>query len=116
MSPGFSVGASWVSTVGLEDAPVHRCIDHPGRSEAVMTQRGDERLGSPVAEGSLHPEPLSPARPTAQAGHLGGGSGLVDEHQSLRAPLHPRLAMHAPHPPCADDVSAIGFAGQQRFF
>lgn len=102
--------------IGFEDAPVHRAIDHPGRSQPVVAQCGDEGLRSPMAERGLHLEALSPACPAAQAGHFGGRTGLVDEHQPFGAFLHPRLAMGAPHPPRTGDVNAIGFAGQQRFF
>ena len=101
---------------GLEDPPVHRAVDHPGGGQPVMPQPGDERLGAPVTEGSLHLQPLPPARPAPQAGHLGSGAGLIDEHQPFRAFFHPRLAMLAPHPPRVNDVSAMGLAGQQSFF
>lgn len=101
---------------GLEDLTVHRTVDHPGRGQAIVAQRGDEGLGAPVTERSLHPQPLASARATPQAGHLGGGAGLVDEHQPFRAAAHPRLAMVTPDPPRTHDVSAIGLAGQQSFF
>ena len=102
--------------VNLEDAPVHRAVDHPGRCQPVMAQGGDKGLGSPVAERGLHLEALSFASTSSQSRHLGRRTGLVDKDEPFRAPLHPRLAVHSPHPPGANDVSAIGFAGQQRFF
>lgn len=113
---GFECRGELGFDIGLEETPVHRRIDHPGCSEPVMAQRGDEGLRSPMAEGRRHPEPLPPARPAAQAGHLGRRPGFVDEHQPLRAFLHPGLTMRAPHPPRPGYVSAIGFARQQRFF
>jgi hypothetical protein len=69
-----------------------------------------------MAEGGFHLEPLTPPSPSAQAGHFGGRPGLVDKHQAFRTLRHPRLAMRVPDMPRTNDVSAIGFAGQQRFF
>lgn len=102
--------------IDFEGAPVHRRIDHPGSGKSIVAQRGDEGLGSPMAEGGLHLEPLPSARATAEPGHLGGRAGLVDEHQPLSAFLHPGLAIGRPYPPPPDNVGAIGFARQQRFF
>jgi len=51
--------------IGFEDTPVHRAVDHPGRGQAIMAQRRDEGLGSPVTEGSLHLEALSLAGATS---------------------------------------------------
>ena len=81
-----------------------------------MTQSGNEGLGAPMTERGLHLEPLPTPSTPPQAGHLGRRSSLIDEDQPLRAPVHPRLAVLAPHPSRTDDVSAIGFAGQQRLF
>ena len=102
--------------IGLEDLAVHRAVDHPRCGQSVMTQGGDEGLGAPMAEGRLHLQPLSPTCPASEPGHLGGRSSFVDKHQPLWAPLHPRLAVHRPYPALSNDVSAIGFARQQRFF
>lgn len=102
--------------IGLEDLAVHRAVDHPGRGQSVMAQGGYEGLGAPVAEGRLHLEALALAGTASQPGHLGGGPGFIDKHQPLGALFHPRLAVGRPYPTPLDDVSAIGFARQQRFF
>ena len=102
--------------IGLEDGPVHGCVDDPGRGQAIVAQGCDEGLGSPVAEGSLHPQPLSPACPPSQPRHFCGRPGFVDKDEPFRALFHPGLAMVTPHGPGADNISAIGFARQQRFF
>ena len=67
----------------------------------------ERRLGS-------QPAPLQTA--AAQTRHLGGRSGLVDEHQSMRLKPHPRLALFLPFLSRRADVGAILLAGQQRFF
>jgi hypothetical protein len=102
--------------IGLEDLPVHRTVNDPRSGQAVMAQSGNERLGSPVAKGGLHLEPLPPPRPTSQPCHFGGRAGLVDKHQPFRALLHPRLTVLLPHPPRPNYISAFGFVRQQRFF
>ena len=102
--------------IGLEDLAVHRTIDHPGRSQAIVAQGGDEGLCAPMAERRLHLQPFATPRPPAQPGHLGSRAGFIDEHQPLGPLDHPRLTVCVPNPPCPDNVSAIGFARQQRFF
>ena len=102
--------------ISLEDVTVHRSVDHPRRGQSVMARGSNEGLGTPVAEGRLHLEPLAPTSAAPEPGHLGGCAGFVDEHQPFRAFFHPRLAVHCPYSPPSDDVSAIGFARQQRFF
>jgi hypothetical protein len=101
--------------IGLEDVAVDRPLDHPGRGQAIMAQRRDERLGAPMTKGRFHFQPMAPARPAAQPCHLGRGTGLVDKDQPFRALLHPWLAVFGPYPSGTDDISAIGFARQQRF-
>ena len=101
---------------GFEDPTVDRSVDHPGRGQPIMTQRCDERLGAPMTKRRFHLQPLAPARPAAQARHLGRGAGLVDKDQPFRASLHPWLAVFGPHLPRTDNISAIDFARQQRFF
>lgn len=102
--------------IGFEDLAVHRAVDHPGCGQSVMPQGSDEGLGSPMAEGRLHLQPLPPTSPASEPGHLGSRSSFVDKHQPLRASLHPRLTVRRPYPALSDNVSAICFARQQRFF
>jgi hypothetical protein len=113
---GLERGGELGFDIGLEDTPVHGCIDDPGRGQTIMAQGGDERLSSPVAEGSLHPQPLPPARSPPETRHFRSRPSFVDKDEPFRALLHPRLTMDTPHAPGADNVSAIGFARQQRFF
>ena len=39
--------------VAVEDFAIDRPADDPGRVQPVVAQRGDEGLGSPVAEGGV---------------------------------------------------------------
>jgi hypothetical protein len=70
--------------VSLEDAPIHRRIDDEWRGERATAQAGDEGLRLPMAERDLGKKPLAFGATAAQAGHLGGGSGLVEEDQPMR--------------------------------
>ena len=102
--------------IGLEDAPVHRGIDDEGRGEPVAAQAGDKGLGHPMSEGRLGAKPLALQAAAAQAGHFGGGSGLVEENEPMRLKPHPRLARGDPRLASFFDVGPILFARQQRFF
>lgn len=102
--------------IGFKDFAVHWAVNDPRRGQAVMAQRGDEGLRSPVTERGLHLQPLPPASPPPQPRHLGSSPGFVDKDEPFRALLHPGLAVRLPHAPGTNNVSAIGFARQQRFF
>ena len=102
--------------IGLEDAPVHRRVDDERGGEPVAAQAGDEGLGLPMSERRLGAQPLALQAAAAQARHLGGGSGLVDEDQPMRLKPHPRLALGLPFLARLADVGTILLAGQQRFF
>lgn len=102
--------------IGFKDRPVHGTVNDPRSGQAVMAQGGDEGLRSPVTEGGLHLQSLPPASPSPQPCHLGRSPGFIDKDEPFRALLHPRLAVRLPHAPRTNNVSAIGFARQQRFF
>ena len=102
--------------VSLEDAPVHRGIDDEGSGELVAAQAGDEGLGHPMAERRLGAQPLALWAAAAQAGHLGGRSGLVEKDQPMRLKPHARLACGCPFLARGFDVGAILLARQQGFF
>ncbi len=102
--------------VGLEDVPVYRRIDDPGRGQPIMTKGCDKRLRAPMAERCAGLEPCSFARTPSQSGHLGGGCSFIDEDQPVRLFAHPWLASAPPCSPPFDNVSASGFVRQQRLF
>jgi hypothetical protein len=101
--------------VSLEDAPIHRRVDDEWRGERVATQAGDEGLRLPMAERGLGETPLAFPATAAQARHLGGGSGLVEEDQSVRLKPHVRLANPGPFVARLFDVGAIVLACPQFF-
>lgn len=102
--------------IGLEDAPIHRSVDDEGGGEPIAAQTGDECLRLPVPERRLGAKPLALRAAAAQAGHLGRGSGLVQEDQPVRLKPHSRLARGCPFFARLFDVGPILFARQQGFF
>ena len=102
--------------VGLEDRAVHRGVDDPRRDQRAAAQSGDEGLGLPMAEGGLGAKTFALGGAAARAGHLRGGSCLVDEDQPLR--LEPHLGLPLSHPFLARlaHVGPIAFAGLKAFF
>ena len=102
--------------ISLEDAPIHRRINDEWRGERATAQAGDEGLRLPMAERDLGKKPLAFGATAAQAGHLGGGSGLVEEDQPMRLKPHLRLANADPFLARLFDVGPIVLAGSQSFF
>jgi len=101
--------------VSLEDAPIHRRIDDEWRGERATAQAGDEGLRLPMAERDLGKKPLAFGATAAQAGHLGGGSSLVEEDQPMRLKPHLRLANADPFLARLFDVGPIVLAGSRSF-
>ena len=102
--------------IGLEDALVHGRVDHERGGERVAPQSGDDGLGLPMSERRLGEKPSPLATAAAQTRHLGGGSSLVQEHQSVRLKPHLRLANAGPFLARLLDVGAILLARPQSFF
>ena len=78
-----------------------------------MAQRGDEGRGLPVAVGDGGDHALAAPRPAVAARHRGGGPGLVDEDQPLRAQ---RRLLRAPGAPGGGDVRAVLLGGVRGLF
>ena len=92
---------------------VDRALRHPGRVNAVMTQRGEEGHGLPVTMRCLGIEPLTPRAPSAQRRHVGFSPGLIDKDEARR--INPALILLPPHTP-PGNVRPILLGGQQAFF
>lgn len=88
-------------------------IDEPGRFDAIMPKRCQERQSVPMAIGGFGRQAPSFWRPTAQRRHIGFGPSLVDEDEAGR--FNARLIAHPLSAP-SFDVGAILFAWQKRFF
>ena len=99
--------------VGEKPLAVDRAVEHAGRVDAIVAQRGQEGRGLPVAVRDLGDEPFSARRPAVGPGHVGLGPGLVDEDETRRIGA---LLMASPAPAVALDVRTILLARDQRLF
>ena len=102
--------------VEIERGPVHGLVDDPGRGQAMAAQAGDEGLRAPVAEGRRGGQSGSLAAATAQAGHLGGEAGLVEENEAVAGHPHQRLTLRLPDPTVLTHVGAFLLGRHQGFF
>ena len=99
--------------VGVKAFAVDGLVEQAGRFDAVAAQRGEEGRGFPVAVRNLVDEPLALGRPTAQAGHVGLGPGLVDKDQT---PGIDEALIGAPSFAVAAYVRTILFARDEGLF
>src|ERR1700722_189975 len=85
--------------IGEKGLAVHRAVKDHRRSDPVVTQRGGEGGGFPMAMGHGGAASLAPLRMTVKARHLGVRGGLVDEDDVRRIEVElsfkPRLAWPA---------------------
>src|SRR5216684_6241095 len=70
--------------IGQEVGSVHRAIQHKRGGDAIMAQAAYESCRFPVAVWHRIDEPFALRSPAIKAGHLGGGSSLIDEDKLLR--------------------------------
>ena len=109
---GFSIKQTLVtSDIGM----VRRVNDERG-GQGVASQAGDEGLRLPMSERGFGKEPWPFGRTAAQARHLGGRSGLVQEDEPVGLKPHDRLARRDPFLARLLDVGPIVLAGPQSFF
>ena len=99
--------------IGEKALAVDRAVEHAGRLDAVVAQRGEEGRGLPVAVRDLGDERSSARRPAVEPGHVGLGPGLVDEDQPRRIDA---LLMASPAPAVALYVRTILLARDERLF
>jgi hypothetical protein len=67
----LSVGTSWGLDIGVEDGPVHGCVNNPGGDEAVAPE-GIEKLKLAAEEAGYSTE----LRPSAVLGNILKALGL----------------------------------------
>jgi hypothetical protein len=77
--PFFKVGARICSTSAKEVGSIHRAIQHERGRNAIIAQPAYKSRCFPVAVWHLINEPFALRSPAIEAGHLGGGGGLIDE-------------------------------------
>jgi len=70
--------------IGQEVGAVHWAIQHKRGGDAIIVQPAYESRSFPVAVWHLINEPLALRSPAIEAGHFGGGGGLIDEDKLLR--------------------------------
>jgi hypothetical protein len=99
--------------IGGEGVAVHRPVDDHGRGEAAEAQARDQGGGLPVTVRDRGAAPLAARTAPAQAGHLGGRAGLIEEDElcrvELRLEFEPGLAARG-------YIRARLLAGMRRLF
>jgi hypothetical protein len=101
---GPQIGHENVGDVGFELVAIDRPIEHHRRDHAGHAQPGHQRGGFAVAMRKTHAQALAFGAATMAAGHVGGGPGLVDEHEAFRVQID--LAIE-PVVPLLQDVGAV---------
>ena len=90
-----------------------RPVQDEGRHHASKPQSGDKGRRLPVPVRHTDPQPLAPRGPTVAARHVGGGPGLVDEHEALRLKIELPLE---PGSTPLQDIRPVLFGGVRRLF
>ena len=110
---GGEFGRKDLAYISAESIAIHRAIEHKRRHEAADPQPSREGRRLPMAVRNRGKTTLSFRSPPAEACHLGGGRGLVDEDQPFRIkielPLEPLLASSL-------NVAALLLGGMRRLF
>jgi hypothetical protein len=70
--------------IGQEVGSIHRAIQHKRGRDAIIAQPAYKSRCFPVAVWHLINEPFALRSPAIEAGHLGGGGGLIDEDKLFR--------------------------------
>jgi hypothetical protein len=99
--------------IGEKAAVVDGAIKHRRRRQALRPQRRDDRVGLPVAIGSVIVQSAAAQTAAIPAEQIRGDAAFVDEHPLAHvAQWHPR----APVAALSRDVGPALFVGVHRFF
>ena len=90
--------------IGLEGNAVHRAVEDHGCGHAIYSERPGEGCRLPVPVWHRGTATFSPEGTSSQPGHLGRGTGLVDEDQ---APWVEVRLVYEPSPAPGCDVGPI---------
>lgn len=99
--------------ISLEAGAIHGAVEDHGRGKACASQPGCEGGDFPMAMRRGPSQALAAQRPASEPYHIGGTACFIDEDQPMR--IEAGLAF-APALPCASDVRAVLFAGENGFF
>jgi hypothetical protein len=99
--------------IGEEGLAGHRSIEHHRCGQAIAPQRGDKGCGLPVAERRFGQQAPATRGATVQPGHLGAGTGLVDENQLVG--IDEGLRRPPDAAPCGD-VRPVLLGGAEGLF
>ena len=102
--------------IEVEEFPVHRPADHPGRVQPVMAQGGDEGLRLPVAKRGVIHEPRPAWCPSGRLGHVRLECSFVDERQPCQHVTQEGLAAVDPDIARQCDIRPLLLDGAQVFF
>jgi len=99
--------------IGGEELAVDRTVEHAGRIDPVVAERGEEGERAPSPEGRSGDKLVPAPAPAADRRHVGLGPGLVDEDQAHR--IKPALVLLPLLAPSGDRRPQL-LGGEQRFF
>ena len=99
--------------IGAERGAGHRAIQHQRCDDAGLPQAGDEGRGMPMAMRHGIDQALAPKAPAVAPRHVGGGAGLVEEHEARG--VHVALP-DTPAPALARDIGPVLLGRSQRLF
>ncbi len=99
--------------IGHEGGAVHGAVEHHGCGHALQPERADEGGGLPVPVRDRGAASGAAWRAAIGPGHLGRGTGLIDEDQPLRIEIG--LVLEPGLPPTRN-VRPLLLAGVRGFF
>ena len=102
--------------VEIEEFPVDRPADNPGRVEPVMAQGSDESLGVPVSERDMIDQTCPAWRPSGGLGQVGFQGGFVDKPYVCQHVTHEGLAATDPDLAGQSVIRPLLLDGAQVFF
>ena len=68
--------------IGQEGLAIDRAIQHEGRGDRVVAERGQKRQCLPMAVRDFGDERLAAAAPATRARHVGFGPGLINKNKA----------------------------------
>jgi hypothetical protein len=99
--------------IGAEGDPGHRTVEDQRGNDPRLPEAGDQRRRAPVAVRHGGDQAFGRGTPAVAPRHVGGGAGLVEEHEPLG--VHVALPdLPAPAPAC--DIGPVLLGRSQRLF